>query len=176
MRITFIKLTPFLIILILITVFSINLKYNEKKSRDNLVSPLIGKKVPKIKIKLFNTNNYQNLNEYNEIYAINFFASWCIPCKIEAPIIKKLSKKIPVFGIAFKDKKSNILDFLKSYGNPYDKIGIDTNGLLGVEWGVYGIPETYIINKNGNIIYKFVGPLTLEELTKNIYRKIDNEE
>ena len=79
-----------------------------------------------------------------------------------------LSKKIPVFGIAFKDEEKNILDFLKTFGNPYDKIGMDKNGFLGIEWGVYGIPETFIINKKDQIIYKYTGPLEVDELEKNI--------
>ena len=90
-------------------------------------------------------------------------------------VYKIVIKKIPVFGVAFKDREKNILDFLESYGNPYDKIGIDKDGLLGIEWGVYGIPETFIINKKGQIIYKYTGPLDIHELEKNIYGLIKNE-
>ena len=83
---------------------------------------------------------------------------------------------MPVFGVIYKDREKNILDFLQSYGNPYDKIGIDKDGLLGIEWGVYGIPETFIINKKGQIIYKYTGPLDINEIEKNIYGLIKNEE
>ena len=167
------KLTPLVFLLIIIIVFSINLKSN---SKDKLTTPLIGKKIPFGKIKLFNDDVHFNLNNYESTFAVNFFASWCLPCKVEAPIIENLSKKIPVFGIAFKDKSTDTLEFLKTYGNPYDKIGIDKDGMVGIEWGVYGIPETYIINEDGIIIYKFTGPLTFDELNKNIYRKIINEQ
>ena len=169
-------------------IFAINLDVKkEDKKIDQLKSPLINKNIPKNPIRLFQKNEIVELkNVYNELYAINFFASWCLPCKIEAPAIKLLSEKIPVFGVAFKDEEKNILDFLKTFGNPYDKIGIDRNGLLGIEWGVYGIPETFIINKNreamsiiikekGQIIYKYTGPLEIDELEKNIYDLIKNE-
>ena len=96
------------------------------------------------------TTLYELIND-KDFSLINIWASWCLPCKIEAPAIKLLSEKIPIFGVAFKDEEKNILDFLKTFGNPYDKIGIDKNGLLGIEWGVYGIPETFIINKKGQI-------------------------
>ena len=168
------KLIPLLLLLLIIIVFSINLNSNND-SKDKLVTPLIGKKLPVNKIKLLNNEVYFNLNNYKSIFAVNFFASWCLPCKVEAPIIERLSKKIPVFGIAFKDNNTNTIEFLKTYGNPYNEIGIDTDGMIGIEWGVYGIPETFIINKKGEIIYKFTGPLTINELNKNIIMKITNE-
>ena len=167
------KLIPLLFLLIIIIVFSISLNKNDNK--DTLISPLIGKKIPVNKIKLLNDKGYFNLNNYKRTFAVNFFASWCLPCKVEAPIIDRLSKKIPVFGIAFKDNNTDTIEFLETYGNPYNKIGIDTDGMIGIEWGVYGIPETFIINKKGEIIYKFTGPLTIDELNKNIIRKIKNE-
>ena len=130
--------------------FSIDLEMSKnQKGIKKAAKKTINQNIPKKPIRLFQKNEIIELkNIYSNLYAINFFASWCLPCKIEAPSIKLLSKKIPVFGVAFKDREKNILDFLESYGNPYDKIGIDRNGLLGIEWGVYGIPETFIINKN----------------------------
>ncbi len=169
------KFIPLIFLVFLIVIFSINLN-NESNQKDVLISPLIGKKIPRNEISLLKNNELINLNDiYNNIYAVNFFASWCLPCKVEAPLIEKLAEKIPVFGIAFKDKKSNILNFLNSYGNPYDKIGIDDNGNLGIEWGVYGIPETFIVSKNGKIIYKHTGPLNFDELNYRIYNLINNE-
>lgn len=171
------KFLPLFILIFLITIFAINLniKKDEKKVTQ-LISPLINQNIPSKSIKLFQKEEVIKLKKiYKNLYAVNFFASWCLPCKIEAPFIKMLATKIPVFGIAFKDKDKDILNFLISYGNPYDKIGIDMDGMLGVEWGVYGIPETFIINKKGKIIYKFSGPLSIEELEKNIYGLIKNE-
>ena len=177
MKIKFSNFLPLLIVTFFMIIFAINLDVKkEDKKIDQLKSPLINQNIPKNPIRLFQKNKIVELkNVYDELYAINFFASWCLPCKIEAPAIKLLSEKIPVFGVAFKDEEKNILDFLKTFGNPYDKIGIDRNGLLGIEWGVYGIPETFIINKKGQIIYKYTGPLEIDELEKNIYDLIKNE-
>ncbi len=177
LKINLSKFLPLLIVTFFMLIFAVNLNIRkEDKKIDQLKSPLINQNIPKKPIRLFQKNEIIQLkNVYNNLYAINFFASWCLPCKIEAPSIKLLSKKIPVFGIAFKDKKKNILNFLQTYGNPYDKIGIDKDGLLGIEWGVYGIPETFIINKEGQIIYKYTGPLDIDELEKNIYGLIKNE-
>ena len=177
MKIKFSNFLPLLIVTFLMLIFAINLNVKkDDKKIDQLKSPLINQNIPKNSIRLFQKNEIVELkNVYDELYAINFFASWCLPCKIEAPAIKLLSKKIPVFGIAFKDEEKNILDFLKTFGNPYDKIGIDKNGFLGIEWGVYGIPETFIINKKDQIIYKYTGPLEVDELEKNIYDLIKNE-
>ena len=85
---------------------------------------------------------------------MNFFASWCLPCKIEAPLLNKISLKIPIIGIAYKDKKEDMIKFLKNYGNPFDEIGVDELGSIAIEWGVYGVPETFLIDENGKIIYK----------------------
>ena len=177
MKIKFSNFLPLLIVTFFMLIFAINLNVKkDDKKIDQLKSPLINQNIPKNPIRLFEKNEIVELkNVYDQLYAINFFASWCLPCKIEAPAIKLLSEKIPVFGVAFKDEEKNILDFLKTFGNPYDKIGIDRNGLLGIEWGVYGIPETFIINKKGQIIYKYTGPLEIDELEKNIYDLIKNE-
>ena len=177
LKINLSKFLPLLIVTFFKLIFAINLNISkEDKKIDQLKSPLINQNIPKKPIRLFQKNEIIELkNIYRNLYAINFLASWCLPCKIEAPFIKLLSKKIPVFGVAFKDREKNILDFLESYGNPYDKIGIDKDGLLGIEWGVYGIPETFIINKKGQIIYKYTGPLDIHELENNIYGLIENE-
>ena len=90
-------------------------------------------------------------------------------------MLKAESRMRLVIQIPCFNEEKNILDFLKTFGNPYDKIGIDKNGFLGIEWGVYGIPETFIINKKGQIIYKYTGPLEVDELEKNIYDLIKNE-
>ena len=107
-------------------------------------------------------NNLENLNfekYHDQIFAVNFFASWCAPCRIEAPIIDELSKILPVIGIAYKDKYLDTKKFLDNFGNPYIETGIDKSGKIAIEWGVYGVPETFLINKKGEIIYRHAGPL-----------------
>ena len=98
----------------------------------------------------------------NKRFILNFFASWCLPCKIEAPLLNKISSNIPIVGIAYKDKKEDMIKFLKNYGNPFNEIGVDELGSIAIEWGGYGVPETFLIDENGKIIYKYAGPISHE--------------
>ncbi|MDA9748762.1 DsbE family thiol:disulfide interchange protein [Pelagibacteraceae bacterium] len=105
----------------------------------------------------------------NKKVLINFFASWCAPCKIEHPLFFELEKTnadLFILGINHKDNKENALKYLNDDGNPYDFVGIDFDGLIALEFGVFGLPETFLINEDGKIIYKFMGPLT-KEIIKN---------
>ena len=114
LKINLSKFLPLLIVTFFMLIFAVNLNIRkEDKKIDQLKSPLINQDIPKKPIRLFQKNEFIELkNVYNNLYAINFFASWCLPCKIEAPSIKLLSKKIPVFGVAFKDKKKKYFRFL----------------------------------------------------------------
>jgi cytochrome c biogenesis protein CcmG/thiol:disulfide interchange protein DsbE len=100
------------------------------------------------------------------VTVLNVWASWCIPCRDEAPLLMKLAedKRIRLVGINYKDTPDNARRFLGRFGNPYVASGADTNGRAGIEWGVYGVPENFIIGRDGKIAYKLVGPLTDENL------------
>ena len=97
-----------------------------------------------------------------KVSVVNVFASWCIPCRDEHPLLEDLAgvEGIQLLGINYKDKPENARRFLGSLGNPYDRIGADTAGRAAIEWGVYGVPETFVIDKQGIIRYKFIGPLS----------------
>jgi cytochrome c biogenesis protein CcmG/thiol:disulfide interchange protein DsbE len=97
---------------------------------------------------------------------LNVWASWCIPCRDEAPVLMRLAgdKRIRLVGINYKDSPDNARRFLGRFGNPYVASGADANGRAGIEWGVYGVPENFIIGRDGRIAYKLVGPLTDENL------------
>ena len=97
---------------------------------------------------------------------VDFWAPWCGPCKIEHPQLMKLSNSFRIYGIAKKDNPKNIIKWLKSYGNPFDKIGLDNDGISSIEWGVYGLPETFLINKDNKILYKHIGPIMKNDLEK----------
>ncbi|WP_205513930.1 DsbE family thiol:disulfide interchange protein [Stappia sp. BW2] len=104
----------------------------------------------------------QDLN--GKISVVNVFASWCVPCRQEHPLLEDLAKVegIQLLGINYKDKPENARRFLGSLGNPYQRVGADTGGRTAIEWGVYGVPETFVIDADGMIRYKFIGPLSLE--------------
>ena len=91
---------------------------------------------------------------------VNFFASWCAPCRAEAPALEMLSKRVAILGIAYKDRSEDTNSFLEQYGNPFQAVGMDTDGRMGIEWGVYGVPETYLLDANGVVKLRHAGPLT----------------
>lgn len=110
-----------------------------------------------------------DLKDEENIVIVNFFASWCGPCRVEHPALEKLGKLegVILHGIAYKDQPSHSLSFLKSLGNPYQKIGADLKGRNAINWGVTGTPETFIL-KNGVIRYQHIGPIHATELDSKI--------
>jgi len=101
-----------------------------------------------------------------KVSVVNVWASWCVPCHDEAPLLVALSrdKRLQVIGINYKDAPDNARRFLGRYGNPYGIVGVDGNGRAAIEWGVYGVPETFIVGRQGTIVYKMVGPVTRENI------------
>ena len=97
-----------------------------------------------------------------EVVLVNIFASWCPPCQIEHPVFMKLAqqKAVPIYGINYKDKPEAATAWLQRLGNPYSGIGVDPLGRNAIEWGSYGVPETFVIDKQGRIRHRFVGPVT----------------
>ena len=163
------KATKVLIILFLIFVISIfYISLNRDTSYNT--SSLINKELPEFEISFFNEKKFYKNNDLkkNNYTLINFWASWCAPCRTEHPILMKLSqeKNLKIFGVNFKDKKIHADQFLKELGNPYAFIGKDINGKQSVRFGIYGIPESILINKNLLIMKKFVGPLSSDDLNQ----------
>jgi cytochrome c biogenesis protein CcmG/thiol:disulfide interchange protein DsbE len=105
---------------------------------------------------------------------VNVWASWCVPCADEVPFLNQLAtdKRVQLVGLNYKDGADNARRFLGRYGNPYVATGQDANGRNGIEWGVYGVPETFIVGKDGRIAYKLVGPITAENLKSVIEPEI----
>jgi cytochrome c biogenesis protein CcmG/thiol:disulfide interchange protein DsbE len=101
-----------------------------------------------------------------EVTLINVWASWCVPCRDEAPLLVGLAadKRIRVVGITYKDEAENARRFLGRYGNPFVANGVDGNGRAAIEWGVYGVPETFVVDRQGRITYKLIGPITPDNL------------
>ena len=135
---------------------------------------LIGKKISQVEINLFQSNETINTKEFinNEFTILNFWASWCAPCRKEHPNLVRLSKikNIKLVGVNFKDNVENAKNFLKENGNPFDILAEDKNGKNSVNFGVYGIPETILIDSELKILKKYIGPLNIKEV--NEIRKI----
>ena len=101
---------------------------------------------------------------------VNFWASWCVPCVEEHPLLIELRKQtgVTIYGVNYKDQTEAARRFLGSFGNPFAAVGVDGNGRVAIDWGVYGMPETFVVDGSGHIVYKHVGPLTPESLAKKM--------
>jgi len=106
---------------------------------------------------------------------VNVWASWCGPCRVEHPQLIELAKQsdIHLAGLNYKDQRENALRFLNTLGNPYASVGVDRTGRTAVEWGVYGVPETFLVNGDGIIVYKFTGPITQKALREEVMPAIE---
>ena len=104
------------------------------------------------------------------VVLINFFSSWCVPCKLEQTILMRIAEHehVPLYGIDYKDKPDDAQHLLAQFGNPYRSIGVDRDGRTAIDFGVYGVPETYVIDKQGRIRFRFAGPLTAEVLEQQV--------
>ena len=110
-----------------------------------------------------------------KVSIVNVWASWCVPCHDEAPLFVDLGKdtRLQMVGINYKDTSDNARRFLGRYGNPFGVVGVDGNGRAAIEWGVYGVPETFIVGRDGTILYKMVGPVTSENIGVVLKPEID---
>ena len=156
----------YFILLIFLSLFSVTFYIGLNKDPSFIPSYLIEKEVPKFTLKksnLFKSFAREDLLKDNK-KIVNFFASWCPPCKIEHPNLLKLSEKVKIYGIAKKDNDKEIEKWFEKSGNPFEKIGLDLDGSVGINWGVYGLPESFLIDEKGFIIYKHVGPIMEKDL------------
>ena len=161
---------PLLLFFLILFVFFYLLIIDRKPSE--LPSALLGKNVPKFESEsLLKNEKFISPKKFeNQITLVNFFATWCKPCRDEHIYIKRFAneKTVKVVGINYKDNPRKAILWLKKLGNPYTDIAIDNNGRIAIDWGVYGIPETFIVNSKGIIKYRHVGPVT-----EKIYKKIN---
>ena len=162
------KFTPFIAIGFLSFCFII---FYEGLNNSNTYTPKMGKikYIPIFEAVDFSSDKYissDKIFEENTFYIVNIWASWCVPCKAEHPLLMQLSKNqsVKLIGLNYRDSFTNAKKFINEFGNPYSRILVDKNGILGVEFGAYGVPETFLIDKNKNIIKKFVGPINKEIL------------
>ncbi len=161
---------PFIIFVIILLIFFYLLIIDRNPSK--IPSALLNNNIPSFETdSLFEDKKFISSKKFkNEVILVNFFATWCKPCRDEHDYIMRFSneKNINVIGINYKDNSEKAIMWLKKYGNPYSSVAIDKNGKIAIDWGVYGIPETFVINSKGIIKYRHVGPVT-----KKIYKKIN---
>ena len=157
------KFLPFSIFIIFIIIFIILYK-GLQETNIYIPESKSNYEVPSSMVKLFDNNQRVNTIENfqsDKLYLLNIWSSWCVPCREEHPILMELKKneKLKVVGMNYKDTKKNAKNFLEELGNPYDQIIFDNKGTNAIEWGAYGVPESFLINKN-KVIKKYIGPLT----------------
>ena len=130
-------------------------------------SPLIDKPVPKFGLPPVQGRSLglKSSDLRGEVTLVNVFASWCVACRQEHPLLMDLSRRnlVPIHGLNYKDRSADAAGWLDALGDPYTRTGADLNGRVGIDWGVYGVPETFVIDKNGNIAYKHIGPISQQD-------------
>ena len=157
------KFSLFIVIIFLCFCFVI---FYKGLNNPNTYSPKIKdkKNIPIFEAKDFNSSFYlksEKIFEEDTFYIVNIWASWCVPCRTEHPMLMGLSRNqsVKIIGLNYKDNLNNAKNFINEFGNPYSQIIIDNDGTLSVEFGAYGVPETFIIDKDKKIVRKFIGPI-----------------
>jgi cytochrome c biogenesis protein CcmG/thiol:disulfide interchange protein DsbE len=150
----------------LVLLLALGLRLNPRE----VPSPLIGKPAPAFDLPLLHApdKRFTQKDMLGEVWVLNVWASWCPPCLVEHPVVTQLSKSVPVIGLNYKDTREDALPWLKRNGDPFKYSLFDANGRIAMDYGVYGVPESYVIDRNGVIRYKHIGPLTPEVVQKKV--------
>lgn len=164
---------PLLVFLVMAVFLGIGLTMNPR----DVPSPLIGKPVPEFSLPPVKgrTLGLASADLRGEVSLVNVFASWCVACREEHPVLMGLGKSgiVPIHGLNYKDKPDDAKAWLDQLGDPYTRTGADISGRVAIDWGVYGVPETFVIDRNGLIAHKHIGAITPEALSKTIMPIID---
>jgi cytochrome c biogenesis protein CcmG/thiol:disulfide interchange protein DsbE len=139
---------------------------------NSVPSPLVGKPAPQFELEQLHHAEQTISRDGNlgKVWLLNVWASWCVSCRQEHPLLMQLSRMnvVPIYGLNYKDERPDAIKWLDNFGNPYVMSAHDLNGRVGVDYGVYGVPETYVIDKQGVIRYKHTGPVTPQALQEKI--------
>lgn len=153
-------LAGFAVLLVMFAV-ALNAQLSGSRKPDQLPSMLIGQLPPDRPLPGLSGEAARALlaGTKGDWLLVNFFASWCAPCRAEAPALASLSEKMTIIGIAYKDKPADTQKFLSQYGNPYRRIGVDLDGKAGLDWAIYGVPESYLLAPDGRVLLRHAGPV-----------------
>ena len=159
---------PLGIFIVLVAFLAVGLNLNPRE----VPSPLVGKPAPAFALPQLHKPeaSFAPKDMQGKVWLLNVWASWCVSCRQEHPILVELAKSglVPIYGLNYKDPREDALKWLKQFGDPYTLSIVDAEGRVGIDYGVYGVPETYVIDKAGVIRYKQIGPVTQDALEKTI--------
>ena len=148
-----------------------------REDPDQLPSALEGRQAPAVAVAQLGPDSpFTDADlRAGEVTLVNFWASWCAPCRVEHPNLEAMAAEgITIFGVNYKDKPDNAMGFLEELGNPYLAMGADDSGRMGLNWGLYGVPETYVIDGQGNILLRHAGPITQRVIDNSIRPAIES--
>jgi len=161
-------LIPLVLVVGLVAIFWVGLHRDPRA----VPSPLIGKPAPAFSLSTLKQASRQITNQdlKGQVSLVNVWASWCMSCREESPVLMALARRnvVPIIGLDYKDQRAPAMKWLKNHGDPYSVIGFDSSGNVGINWGVYGVPETFVVDKQGVIRLKHVGPLTNKVINRQI--------
>jgi cytochrome c biogenesis protein CcmG/thiol:disulfide interchange protein DsbE len=160
-------LIPLALFLVLAVFLAMGLKLNPRE----VPSPLVGKPAPAFSLpQLQKEGSFSPKDMAGQVWLLNVWASWCVACRIEHPVLVDFAKRkiVPLIGLDYKDQRPDALAWLQRHGDPYDFSVVDADGRVGIDYGVYGVPETYLIDKAGVIRFKQIGPVTPEVVEQKI--------
>jgi cytochrome c biogenesis protein CcmG/thiol:disulfide interchange protein DsbE len=162
-------LIPLLLFVVLVGFLAVGLNLDPHE----VPSPLINKPAPAFEVPQLGQANktFSPASMKGQVWVLNVWASWCVACREEHPVLVEIAKSglVPLIGLDYKDKRKDALAMLEKQGNPYLLSAFDANGRVGIDYGVYGVPETYVIDRTGVIRLKHIGPITPEILKQKIY-------
>jgi cytochrome c biogenesis protein CcmG/thiol:disulfide interchange protein DsbE len=161
-------IVPLLLFVMLVAFFAVGLMRDPRE----VPSPFIDKPAPAFRLERLHDPQAAFAPEdmKGKVWMLNVWASWCVSCRVEHPLLVELSRRkvVPIVGLNYKDRRDDGVQWLAKFGNPYDLSAFDVDGKVGIDYGVYGVPETFVIDKAGVIRYKQIGPITPEALDKTI--------
>ena len=172
-RISPLMIAPPAIFFGLATLFFVGM---QRENPDELPSATVGRQAPEVVVDAVSfAEPFQGEDlRTGELTLVNFWASWCAPCRTEHPTLMQLKDAgVKIMGVNYKDNAGNAAGFIEELGDPFEKGGADPNGRMALDWGVYGVPETYVIDGDGTVLLRIAGPLTQRELAARVQPILD---